>query len=223
MKRISGGQLSLGANATLLSSHAGGPRAAAGDTSFAGQAKQSTEQSRVSPPPAREPTGQVGRHRPNPKDDDSERSLGRLTRERNGRRIALVGPLPRLVPAFHGSERLSQRRAQSLPGRASSVTGGEASAPASPGEHACPAHRRCNSIEGSRSGAAHDPALALPFPGSTMEHPGAASGESVPSARDACALIPRPRRSMGVDVALRGAHYRSVREHVASVVLPSRC
>src|SRR5271165_5421951 len=76
MKRISGGQLSLGANATLLSSHAGGPRAATGDRSFAGQAKQSTEQSRVSPPPAREPTGQVGRHRPNPKDDDSESSLG---------------------------------------------------------------------------------------------------------------------------------------------------
>src|SRR5271167_3931327 len=78
MKRISGGQLSLGANATLLSSHAGGPRAAAGDTSFAGQAKQSTEASRVSPPPAREPTGQVGRHRPDPKDDDSERRLPSL-------------------------------------------------------------------------------------------------------------------------------------------------
>src|ERR1035438_5546820 len=72
MKRISGGQLSLGANATLLSSHAGGPRAAAGDTSFAGQAKQSTQAWRVSPPPAREPTGQVGRHRPDPKDDDSD-------------------------------------------------------------------------------------------------------------------------------------------------------
>src|ERR1039458_9315366 len=75
MKRISGGQLSLGANATLLSSHAGGPRAATGDTSFAGQAKQSTQQSRVSPPPPREPTGQAGRHRPDPKDDDSDRSL----------------------------------------------------------------------------------------------------------------------------------------------------
>ena len=75
MKRIPGGQLSLGANATLLSSHAGGPRAAAGDRSFAGQAKQSTQQSRVSPPPAREPTGQVGRHRPDPKDDDSDSSL----------------------------------------------------------------------------------------------------------------------------------------------------
>ena len=29
-----------------------------------------------------------------------------------------------------------------------------------------------------------------------MEHPGAASGVRVPSARDACALIRRPRRSM---------------------------
>src|ERR1017187_5344394 len=77
MKRISGGQLSLGANATLLSSHAGGPRAAAGDTSFAGQAKQSTQASRVSPPPAREPTGQAGRHRPSSQDDDSDRRLGR--------------------------------------------------------------------------------------------------------------------------------------------------
>src|SRR5271155_6057342 len=75
MKRISGGQLSLGANATLLSSHAGGPRAATGDTSFAGQAKQSTQQSRVSPPPAREPTGQVGRHRPDLENDGSDRSL----------------------------------------------------------------------------------------------------------------------------------------------------
>ena len=39
MKRISGGQLSRKAKATLLSSHAGDPRTAAGDTSFTGQAK----------------------------------------------------------------------------------------------------------------------------------------------------------------------------------------
>src|SRR5271165_1600355 len=90
MKRISGGQLSLGANATLLSSHAGGPRAATGDRSFAGQAKQSTEQSRVSPPPAREPTGQVGRHRPNPKDDDSESSLASARRDARQSGIPLV-------------------------------------------------------------------------------------------------------------------------------------
>src|ERR1017187_2380259 len=80
MKRISGGQLSLGVNATLLLSHAGGPRAAAGDTSFAGQAKQSTQASRVSPPPAREPTGQAGRHRPSSQDDDSDRRLAVVTR-----------------------------------------------------------------------------------------------------------------------------------------------
>jgi len=39
MKRTSGGQLSREAKATLLSSHAGGPRTAAGYTSFAGQAR----------------------------------------------------------------------------------------------------------------------------------------------------------------------------------------
>ena len=39
MKRISGGQLSRKAKATLLSSHAGDPRAATGDRSFAGQAR----------------------------------------------------------------------------------------------------------------------------------------------------------------------------------------
>jgi hypothetical protein len=92
MKRISGGQLSLGANATLLSSHAGGPRAAAGDTSFAGQAKQSTQQSRVSPPPAREPTGQVGRHRPNPKDDDSDSSLSTGGLRCRGSSISCTAP-----------------------------------------------------------------------------------------------------------------------------------
>jgi hypothetical protein len=105
--------------------------------------------------------------------------------------------------------------------------------------------RPCSfSIEGSRSGAANDPPLALPFPGSTMEHPGAASGVSVPSARDACALIRRPRGGMNgrnepktldgaaqlvrthVGVALRAVRptsNRSVREHVAPVVLPSGC
>jgi hypothetical protein len=39
MKRISGGQLSREAKATLLSSHAGGPRTAAGDKTFVGQTK----------------------------------------------------------------------------------------------------------------------------------------------------------------------------------------
>src|SRR5918992_5190884 len=59
-------------DATLLSSHAEGPRAAAGDTSFAGQTRQTTQASRVSPPPTREPTAAAGRHRPNPGDSDSD-------------------------------------------------------------------------------------------------------------------------------------------------------
>ena len=45
----------------------------------------------------------------------SERPSNGCAHARLGR-IALVGSLPRLAPAFHGSERLSQRRAQSLPG-----------------------------------------------------------------------------------------------------------
>jgi hypothetical protein len=46
-KRISGGQLSLGAVATLLLGHAEGPRAPAGDRTFASQTggRQSTEES----------------------------------------------------------------------------------------------------------------------------------------------------------------------------------
>ena len=39
MRRISGGQLSREAKATLLSSHAGGPRTAAGDKTFVGQTR----------------------------------------------------------------------------------------------------------------------------------------------------------------------------------------
>jgi hypothetical protein len=70
-----GGQLSLGANATLLSSHAKGPRAATGDTTYASQASRSTSSLRVSPPPAREPTGRRGHHRPALEDDGSESNL----------------------------------------------------------------------------------------------------------------------------------------------------
>ena len=66
MKRISGGQLSRKAKATLLSSHAGDPRAATGDRRFASQSTETTQQSRVSPPPARGLTSRVGRHRPDP-------------------------------------------------------------------------------------------------------------------------------------------------------------
>ena len=64
--RIAGGHISVGAQATLLSGHAGDPRAAAGDTTSVGQTTRSTESQRVSPSPARGPTGRVGRHRPTP-------------------------------------------------------------------------------------------------------------------------------------------------------------
>ena len=40
MKRITGGHLSREATATLLSSHAGGPRAATGDKPFVSQTKR---------------------------------------------------------------------------------------------------------------------------------------------------------------------------------------
>ena len=101
MKRISGGQPSLGANATLLSSHAGGPRAATGDRSFAGQTRQSTRQSRVSPPPAREPTGRVGRHRP---DDDHSDSDGSLVHRPALRRLG-----SRQVPSHHRRSRAERQ------------------------------------------------------------------------------------------------------------------
>ncbi len=47
-----------------LLGHAEGPRAATGDRTFSSQTNRSTSALRVSPPPAREPTGSVGRHRP---------------------------------------------------------------------------------------------------------------------------------------------------------------
>src|ERR1039458_5499161 len=117
MKRISGGQLSLGANATLLSSHAGGPRAATGDTSFAGQAKQSTQQSRVSPPPAREPTGQAGRHRPDPKDDDSDSSLVRTLADAPCRGKAAARPTRRLEHRLRRRAAVLRDRPSSWPTR----------------------------------------------------------------------------------------------------------
>jgi hypothetical protein len=51
-------------DATLLSSHAGDPRTAAGDTTTDSQTPRSTPGLRVSPPPNRGPTGRAGRHRP---------------------------------------------------------------------------------------------------------------------------------------------------------------
>ena len=63
--RIADGHFSVEAQATHLSGHAGDPRAAAGDiTSVSHHA--ATESQRVSPSPARGPTGRVGRHRPTP-------------------------------------------------------------------------------------------------------------------------------------------------------------
>ena len=62
-------------DATLLSSHAEGPRAAAGDTSLASQIRHTTQACRVSPPPAREPTAAAGRHRPDPSHLASDRRV----------------------------------------------------------------------------------------------------------------------------------------------------
>ena len=77
MKRISGGQLSRRANATLLSGHAGGPRAAAGDRSFASQAT-AVDAAVESQPAASPRTNRTGRTSPpRPRDDDSDSSLGR--------------------------------------------------------------------------------------------------------------------------------------------------
>src|SRR3954453_15122383 len=50
-------------DATLLSSQAGDPRTAADDTTNVGQTTGSTATKRVSPPPGRDHTGRVGRHR----------------------------------------------------------------------------------------------------------------------------------------------------------------
>ena len=63
MKRISGGQLSRKAKATLLSSHAGGPRAAAGDTSFTDQT-QAVDAEVESQPAASPRTNRTGRTSP---------------------------------------------------------------------------------------------------------------------------------------------------------------
>ena len=72
MERTSGGQTSVGADAKLLSSHAGDPRTATGDTTKASQTTRSAAWKRVSPPPARGPTRPVGRHRPGDHNPDTE-------------------------------------------------------------------------------------------------------------------------------------------------------
>src|SRR6184192_3901765 len=63
MKRISGGQLSRKAKATLLSSHAGDPRTAAGDTSFTSQI-QAVDTAVESQPAASPRTYRSGRTSP---------------------------------------------------------------------------------------------------------------------------------------------------------------
>ena len=106
MKRISGGQTSVGADAKLLSSHAGDPRAATGDTtdtSHTGQRNsgRSAASYGVSPLPARGSTGRVGRHRP------SARTLTQRPVIRNDRLEGLVivsrFPAAFRLPAFRFS------------------------------------------------------------------------------------------------------------------------
>jgi phospho-acceptor domain-containing protein len=70
------GHVSLGAAAKLRSGHAGGPRAAADDTTSASHTSWSTESQWVSPSPAREPTEAVGHNRPDRADPLSKSSLG---------------------------------------------------------------------------------------------------------------------------------------------------
>ena len=81
MKRISGGQLSRKAKATLLSSHAEGPRTAAGDTSFTGQAK-AVDTAVESQPAASPRTYRSGRTSPprQPHDFDSDSSRSECVR-----------------------------------------------------------------------------------------------------------------------------------------------
>jgi hypothetical protein len=119
--------------ATLLSSHAGDPRTAAGDTSSAGQAKQPTQSSRVSPPPARGPTGRVGRHRPSAKDDDSDRSLAPLGPSppiRHLRGASRRPPSPSSRPPTRSSafSQMQGRRDQHLPQRSGNPQISEAGA-----------------------------------------------------------------------------------------------
>lgn len=62
-KRTSGGHVSLGASAKLLSGHAGGPRAAAGDTTF-GKSDHLVDRKSMSQPVASPATNRSGRTSP---------------------------------------------------------------------------------------------------------------------------------------------------------------
>jgi hypothetical protein len=137
MKRISGGQLSREAKPRFyqVTPKVLGRRRAT--QALPVRPKQSTQNSRVSPPPARGPTGRVGRHRPEPEDDDSDRSPGRAylgagessacscmqeprpMHHQHGVQLAARGPnrsqarRPRISPLFlaHSGDVLDQRRA----------------------------------------------------------------------------------------------------------------
>ncbi len=63
-----------------ISSHAGDPRAVAGDRTHVGQTRRPTPKHRVSPPPAREPTGSGGRQQPDRNSLTLSRTLSRTPR-----------------------------------------------------------------------------------------------------------------------------------------------
>ena len=98
-----GGQLSLGANATLLSGHAEGPRAATGDTTFESQANS---RQAVSGSARRQPENQQQRSdvtAQTEEDDDSDNSL--VGAVAFARKPALAAPL-----ADAGARRSAQLR-----------------------------------------------------------------------------------------------------------------
>ena len=80
MKRISGGQLSREAKPRFYQVTPAVLGRRRTTQALPVRPKQSTQQSRVSPPPARGPTGRVGRHRPDAHHSDSDRSPPRTGR-----------------------------------------------------------------------------------------------------------------------------------------------
>src|SRR5437764_2056900 len=102
MKRISGGQLSREAKPRFyqVTPVVLGRRRAT--QALPVRPKQSTQQSRVSPPPARGPTGQVGRHRPDSRFTLTVTAVGRT---RFGTLLSartVGGALPVLRESRHG-------------------------------------------------------------------------------------------------------------------------
>ena len=113
MKRISGGQLSREAKPRFYQVTPAVLGRRRTTQALPVRPKQSTQQSRVSPPPARGPTGRVGRHRPDAHHSDSDRSLVGLAEasqaaasspslsqaDRTGRYFAAGAGRPRRRPA----------------------------------------------------------------------------------------------------------------------------